>query len=108
MASDIQKVVRSGRRHRTNALIISWLPNGLKQPRLGVVVARFGNTAVARNRLRRQLRDIARRSLLPFLLPIDLVIRATPSAYRSSFTELRAELENWLATYRDSLVGQHT
>jgi len=107
LASDIQKVVRSGRRHRTKTLHISWLPNGLKHPRLGVVVPRFGNTAVERNKLRRRLREIARRSLLPSLSPIDLVINSRAAAYRSPFEELAAELERWLAFFTESHAGHN-
>jgi len=105
LASDIQKVVRSGRRHRTKTLHISWLPNGLNFPRLGVVVPRFNNSAVARNKLRRQLREIARRRLLPTLSPIDLVISSRAAAYRCPFETLAAELEQWLDSFRESHAG---
>jgi ribonuclease P protein component len=47
---------------------------------------------VARNRLRRRLREILRRDLLPQLPPIDLVIRAKRAAYAAPFAALRAEL----------------
>ncbi len=102
LASEIQKVVQSGRRHRTKTLQISWLPNELKHPRLGVVVPRFGNSAVARNKLRRRLREIARRRLLPSLTPIDLVIKPRASAYRAAFTELADGLEHWLSSSEES------
>jgi ribonuclease P protein component len=72
---------------------------------LGVIVSRAGQTAVARNRLRRRLREIARRRLLPSLLPIDLVIRTKPDAYRASFDELAAELEQWLVAFAESQMG---
>jgi ribonuclease P protein component len=107
LASEIQKVVRSGRRHRTKTLHISWLPNGLKHARLAVVVPRFGNTAVARNKLRRQLREIVRRRLLPSLMPIDLVISSRAAAYRAQFRELAAELEQWLSSFRESHAGHN-
>ena len=47
---------------------------------------------MARNRLRRRLREILRREVLRNLPAIDLVIRAKRSAYTASFAELRAEL----------------
>ena len=102
LASEIQKVVRSGRRHRSKTLHLSWLPNGLKHPRLGVVVPRFGNSAVARNKLRRRLRELSRRRLLPLLTPIDLIIKPRTNAYRASFTELAVELEQWLSSFVES------
>jgi len=56
------------------------------------VVPRFQFTAVARNRLRRRLRELVRREALAGLPSVDLVIRTKPSAYAASFPGLRAEL----------------
>jgi ribonuclease P protein component len=47
---------------------------------------------VARNRLRRRLREILRRDVLPRLPSIDLVVRPKRAAYAASFAVLRAEL----------------
>ena len=47
---------------------------------------------MARNRLRRRLREILRREVLRNLPAIDLVIRAKRSAYTASFADLRADL----------------
>jgi ribonuclease P protein component len=55
-------------------------------------VPRFHRTAVARNRLRRRLREIVRREHLRRLPSADLVIRARRAAYDAPFTVLRAEL----------------
>lgn len=60
--------------------------------RIGVIVPKFGKTIVERNRLRRQLREIARIVVLPVLGQRDLLIKALPSAYGSEFTSLRDEL----------------
>jgi len=59
---------------------------------LGIVVPRFQQTAVARNRLRRRLREVLRRGPLLTLPPVDLVVRAKRTAYAASFAVLRAEL----------------
>ena len=53
---------------------------------------------MARNRLRRRLREILRRDLLRTLPAIDLVIRAKRSAYAASFAALRAELTGAVET----------
>jgi ribonuclease P protein component len=55
-------------------------------------VPRYKHSAVDRNRLKRRLREIGRRSILPELPPLDLVIRARPEAYGASFAELDGEL----------------
>ena len=57
-----------------------------------MVVPRFQFTAVARNRLRRRLRELVRRELLAQLPLVDLVVRTKPAAYAASFPTLRAEL----------------
>ena len=67
----------------------------LGHPRLGVVVPRHGRSIVERNRMRRRLREIARRDLLPQLAPLDLVIRSRASAYQSDFKALAADLDRW-------------
>jgi len=59
---------------------------------VGVIVPLFGHTAVARNVLKRRLRDLARTELLPSMPAIDAVIRAMPGAYALDFDALRAEL----------------
>jgi ribonuclease P protein component len=90
-------VSRHGARRRTSRLDIAWLPNSLGHPRLGIVVPRYDRTVVARNRLRRRLREHARRILLPALPPIDLVIRSRAPAYGAAARELCADLDQWHA-----------
>lgn len=53
---------------------------------------RYKHSAVDRNRLKRRLREIGRRAILPELPPLDLVIRARPEAYEAGFAELDDEL----------------
>lgn len=60
--------------------------------RVGVVVPRFGHSAVERNRLKRRLREHVRSQLLPRQLAMDVVIWAQAPAYRLSFADLGAAL----------------
>jgi len=71
---------------------LAWHPNAHGHPRIGIVVPRFGRSAVARNLLRRRMREILRRDLLGNLPAVDLVVRARRSAYAAKFAVLRAEL----------------
>lgn len=77
---------------RLGHLDIAWRPNTKGHARFGIVVPRFEHTAVARNRLRRRVREILRRELLANLPPVDLVIRAKRTAYAARFAALRTEL----------------
>jgi ribonuclease P protein component len=63
-----------------------------------VIVPRFGHTAVERNLLKRQLREIVRTDVLPSLVAIDVVVRAQPAAYRAPFRELERDCARARAT----------
>ncbi|NNG16887.1 MAG: ribonuclease P protein component [Gemmatimonadales bacterium] len=78
-----------------------WNPNSLDHSRMGLVVPKYRSTAVARNRLRRRLRELWRTEVQPVQGPSDLVIRARPAAYQAPFATLRGELLDW----RDGLTA---
>jgi RNase P protein component len=52
---------------------------------------------VARNQLRRRLREHARRTFLPVLPPLDVVIRSRAAAYVAPRSDLCADLDQWHA-----------
>ena len=57
---------------------------------------RHKQTAVARNRLKRRLRELARLHILPALAdtpPADVVLRVFPPAYAATFPRLAGEVE---------------
>jgi ribonuclease P protein component len=64
-----------------------------------VIVPRHGHTAVARNKLKRRVREIVRVDLLPVLPAVDLVIRARPTAYEQPFAVLATELADVRASF---------
>ena len=93
--ADLRRVLQGGRRDRRITLDILWAPNHLPHPRLGLVVPKRGHTAVARNRLRRQLKELWRKELQARLPAIDVVLRGRAGSYEASFGELRADLLVW-------------
>jgi ribonuclease P protein component len=56
---------------------------------VAILVPRFKESATARNRVKRRLRELVRRELLATGRGEDIVLRATPAAYNASFDELR-------------------
>jgi ribonuclease P protein component len=72
-----------------------WIDNQSGQPRMGLIVPKFQTSAVARNRLRRRLREVWRRDIQAHQPAGDLVIRARREAYGASFEELRSQLLAW-------------
>ena len=95
--SDLTACLEAGRRRRTPHLDLAWRPNPAGYARIGIIVPRHQCSAVARNRLRRRLREILRRVVAPQLPPIDLVVRAKRAAYSAPFAMLRAELTDAIA-----------
>ncbi len=63
---------------------------------MGVIVPKFGASAVARNRVQRSLRECSRRRILPNLTAVDLVVRARPAVYQAASEELIGDLDQWL------------
>lgn len=97
---DIRAAFREGRKHRSGPVELFVRPSPAGRPRLAVVVPRHGRTIVERNRLRRRLREIARRDWLPRALcrgaDLDVVVRARPAAYGASFEALGHALRSGL------------
>ncbi len=57
-----------------------------------MIVPKHKQTAVARNRVKRRLRELLRLELLPDLPALDVVVRAFPQAYDASFDALRRDV----------------
>ncbi len=101
---EIIRLHRSGLRRRRGPLDLfvardasmAAAPGVPSGPRLGIVVPRHRHSVVERNLLRRRLREIGRRDLLPGLrncgAGYDVLVRARPEAYTATFAELRRVL----------------
>ena len=88
---DITEVLRRGRRLRAGPLDVFVAPSAADRSRFGLVVPRHGRTVVARNRLKRRLREIVRCEWSPAVqpsAPVDLIVRARPDAYEHGFESL--------------------
>ena len=94
-ATDIRRCLTKGRRRRFGHLEMIWTDNLTGHPRMGLIVPRYQSSAVARNRLRRRLREIWRREIQQVQPAWDLVIRARREAYGAAFGSLRDDLLAW-------------
>jgi ribonuclease P protein component len=84
--------LRVSGRHILVFLLSGEAPSG---PRLGVSVSRRVGSAVVRNRVRRRLREIFRRSRPLFRgLPVRVVVNARPSAGSASADELSGDFRS--------------
>ena len=65
--------------------------------RIAIVVPKHGHTAVRRNKLKRQLRELARQEILPRPASRDVLVRARRDAYDATFPELRETVTRFAA-----------
>lgn len=75
---------------------VFFAPSPASRSRLGLIVPKHGREIVARNLVKRRLREIGRRQILPSLVgkgaPRDVLVRARWKAYEASFEELSREV----------------
>ena len=110
-----ERIAQEGKRLRTTHLEVRATASPLVCPpgtrtRVGLIVPRFRHSAVARNRLKRRLRELSRTRLLPSDVAADVVIRIRPDAYRADFAALAQDIDRalvqlarWRATIQQPL-----
>lgn len=100
--SEIRALFKRGKRSRTPHLDVLFSDSPASFSRVGVVVPRYGNSAVRRNRVKRRLKEALRREVLPRLdgssTRINLMVRARREAYDTSYARLSGELVEWVET----------
>ena len=100
--ADIRRCLTQGRRRRFGYLEMIWTDNLTGHPRMGLIVPKHQSSAVARNRLRRRLREIWRREVQQHQPAWDLVIRARREAYAATFEALRKDVLAWRGAVLES------
>ncbi|MCC6242805.1 MAG: ribonuclease P protein component [Gemmatimonadaceae bacterium] len=89
---ELAQVRQEGKRVRTASIDVRAIASLGVSARVGFIVPRYKQSAVARNRLKRRLRDVVRLEWLPSLPAIDVVVRVIPPAYALSGAALRDEM----------------
>jgi len=85
---EFKHVFEQGRKFPSHHLILYVHSNGLEQSRLGFVVSRKVGNAVARNRVKRRLREIFRKLLAESPLCCDIVVVSRSTAAEAEFLDL--------------------
>ena len=80
----------------------------LDGPRVGLTVGRALGGAVARNRLKRRMREAVRFSLGELAVPVDVVINPKRSAATAEFSELQREVEQGFRAIKEKLQKVRT
>lgn len=101
---DFDAVYRQGRSTSTRFLVLYWFERGEEpgDPRLGLAVPRSTGNAVARNRIKRQLRDVWRARLDHVPGGRDYVLIAKPGLAEA----VAANGFEWLGERVDEVLGK--
>lgn len=83
-------------------MVVRFVPNGRDHDRFGISTGRRLGGAVQRNRVRRRLREILRRSPNDSGHGWDVLVVARPPAVDASYDELQTALERLLGSVRGS------
>lgn len=98
LGSEIRELLERGKRKRTKNLDVFFAASPASRSRLGLIVPKHGHKIVERNLLKRRLREIGRRRLLPDLdatgVKADVLLRARRPAYGADFAKLEAEVRD--------------
>jgi len=94
---ELQRVLKEGKRIRTKHLDVRVTASPLRHSgycRVGIVVPKAKHNAVERNRLKRQLRELARCDLTSdSRLTMDIVLIARPTTYQATFDMLSTDIQ---------------
>ncbi|HKW88229.1 MAG TPA: ribonuclease P protein component [Candidatus Acidoferrales bacterium] len=90
--AEFEAVYRGGRRRTSATFVIFLRPNGSEKTRFGMSVKKALGNAVARNRIRRRVREVLRLHREEILPGWDVVIHPNRAAGSMEFAKLEAEL----------------
>jgi ribonuclease P protein component len=101
---DFDAVYRHGRSTSTRFLVLYWFEreNEPGEPRLGLAVPRAAGNAVARNKIKRQLREVWRARLERIPAGRDYVLIAKPGLPEA----VQANGFEWLGERVDEVLGK--
>ena len=88
---EFERVYRQGTAYRGRLFSVHAFPNEHGAPRLGLSVSRRVGNAVARNAVRRKLREVFHSCISEVSENLDLVVSARPAAAEATLEELREE-----------------
>lgn len=94
---DFEAVFKKGMNSASRYLVVYAKPNELSTNRLGLSVSRKVGKAVARNRIKRLLREAMRKSLDGISLDFDFVLVAKKSSVEAELDDFIQDIKRFLS-----------
>jgi ribonuclease P protein component len=91
-SSEYRALYKAGKKIHSERFVLFCRANNFGHLRLGITVSRKVGGAVVRNRVKRILREVFRRSLNQTPIQIDIVFNAKSGCAGVSYAELQVEL----------------
>lgn len=99
---DFARIGAKGRTRADRLMVVRFVPNTLDHDRFGIATGRRVGSAVARNRVRRRIKEILRHEpVRPGERTWDILIVVRPASAAASFRELSDALGRLLGAIRD-------
>ena len=89
-----QEIQKRGNKIRSSCLLVLYKSNMVAQSRIGITVSKKVGNAVLRNRVKRWIREGARKEYHLLSNPLDLVVIAHPSIIEKGAVLVQKELRN--------------
>jgi len=90
---DFVRLRQEGRAFSHSSMVLNWMPNGLPHNRYGLITSKKLGSAVARNRVRRRLREVVRLLHPRLRAGFDIVVIARPGLVGKPFVAMQRILE---------------
>lgn len=86
---DFNRIIKAGQQINTPIGRIKFLKNGIKTPKLGIILGKTqGLTSVKRNRIRRIIKEAWRKVSTKISMPVEMVIFPKNSIFGLKSTEI--------------------
>jgi len=99
---DFLLVYKDGKRHRSKAFNLIYLPNNLSFSRLAIVVSRKVGNSVERNKIKRNMRNLFRQNKKLLNVHVDMIIIPNNKILGLSLSDLKKEYLTAIASISQS------